>query len=185
MSPWIRAQNSRVESSISPLLCPQRDFTWVAQEPEPPLLSAYNIAGQGTMPAATETSQATHRHPFTAAIVARDHAALVDTLAPDVVLHPAVTRTTFDGRETVGEVYAAVIDSFEELEVVEELSSGDTHAATFLTGIGARFARRRRGRAVATMLRLTARPLPPIFATLDPVTRWLARPGRSPRDRSA
>jgi ketosteroid isomerase-like protein len=70
--------------------------------------------------------ESSHRHPFTAAIVARDHAALVDTLAPDVVLHPAVTRTTFDGRETVGEVYAAVIDSFEELEVVEELSRGDT-----------------------------------------------------------
>ena len=176
------------------------------------------------MPAATEIPQATHRHPFTAAIVARDHAALMDTLAPDVVLHPAVTRTTFDGRETVGEVYAAVIDSFEKLEIVEELSSGDTHAffwrgqidgrfvegadwfrladdgkvreivvmgrplsglATFLTGIGARFARRRRGRAVATMLRLTALPLPPIFATLDPVTRWLARPRRSARDRSA
>jgi hypothetical protein len=167
--------------------------------------------------------ESSHRHPFTAAIVARDHAALVDTLAPDVVLHPAVTRTTFDGRETVGEVYAAVIDSFEELEVVEELSRGDTHAffwrgqiegrfvegadwfrladdgkvreiivmgrplsglATFLTGTGARFARRRMGGAVATMLRLTARPLPPIFATLDPVTRWLARPARSPRDRS-
>jgi SnoaL-like domain len=175
------------------------------------------------MPAPTETREATHRHPFTAAIVARDHAAVVDTLAPDVVLHPAVARSTFDGRETVGELYAAVIDSFEELEVVEELSSGDTHAffwrgqidgrfvegadwfrldddgkvreivvmgrplsglATFLTGIGARFARRRRGRAVATMLRLTARPLPPIFATLDPVTRWLAGPARSPRDRS-
>lgn len=148
----------------------------------------------------------------------------MDTLAPDVVLHSAVTRTTFDGRETVGEVYAAVIDSFEEVEVVDEFSSEDTHAffwrgridgrfvegadrlrldgagkvreitvvgrplsglATFLTGIGARFARRRRGRAVAAMLRATARPLPPMFAALDPVTQWLARPGRRSRDRAA
>jgi hypothetical protein len=172
------------------------------------------------MPGATETREATTRHPFAAAIEARDHAALVKTLAPDVVLHAAVTRTPFQGRETVGELYAAVIDSFEEVEVVDEFSNADTHAffwrgriegrfvegadrfrldqagkvreitvvgrplsglATFITGIGARFARRRRGRAVAATLRLTARPLPPMFAALDPVTRWLARPGRSNR----
>jgi len=171
-----------------------------------------------------KTAQAPLRHPFPAAIQARDHRALVDTLAPDVILHSAVTRTTFNGRETVGEVYAAVIDSFEEVEIVDEFSTVGTHAffwrgridgrfvegadrlrldaagkvheitvvgrplsglATFLTGIGARFARRRRGRAVATILRTTARPLAPMFATLDPVTRWLARPGRRTRDRSA
>lgn len=170
------------------------------------------------MPAAPQVDQATPRHPFIVAIEARDHAALADTLAPDVVLHPAVTRTVFGGRETVAELYASVLEAFEELEVVDELRGGDTHAffwrgridgrfvegsdrlrldgagkvreitvvgrplsglATFLTGIGPRFARRRRGRVVATMLRLTARPLPPIFATLDPVTRWLARPGRA------
>jgi hypothetical protein len=164
------------------------------------------------------------RHPFSAAIEARDHPALVETLASDVVLHSAVTRTTFDGRETVGELYASVIDSFEELEVTDEFSGGDTYVffwrgridgrfvegadrlrlddagkvreitimgrplsglMTFLTGIGARFARRRRGRIVATMLRVTARPLAPMFATLDPLTRWLARPGRGTRDRSA
>jgi len=153
-------------------------------------------------------------HPFAAAILARDHPALVETLAPDVVLHSAVTRTTFDGRETVGELYASVIDSFEQLEVVDEFSAEGTYAffwrgriegrfvegadrlrldgdgkvreitvlgrplsglATFLTAIGARFARRRRGRGVAAALRLSARPLPPMFAALDPVTRWLLR----------
>ena len=67
-----------------------------------------------------------------------------------------------------------------EITVVGRPLSG---LATFLTGIGARFARRRRGPVVATMLRLTARPLPPIFATLDPVTRWMARPGGQSRDR--
>ena len=131
-----------------------------------------------------------------------------------------MTATTFEGRETVAELYASVIDSFEQVEVVDEFSNGETHAffwrgriegrfvegadrlrldgagkvreitvvgrplsglATFITGIGARFARRRRGRAVAAILRLTARPLPPMFATLDPVTRWLARPPRRPR----
>ncbi len=169
------------------------------------------------MSAAPKTPRATSRHPFPAAMEARDHPALVETLAPDVVLHAAVTRTTFDGRETVGELYESVIDSFDELEIVDELSSGDTHVffwrgriegrfvegadrlrldgngkvreitvvgrplsglATFLTGIGARFARGRRGPAVGRALRISAWPLPPMFAVLDPVTRWLARPPR-------
>jgi SnoaL-like domain len=173
------------------------------------------------MSATAETRQARRRHPFPAAIEARDHQALVDTLAPDVVLHAAVTLAAFHGRETVGEVYASVIESFDEVEVVDEFSNGDTHAffwrgrmegrfvegadrfrlddagkvreitvvgrplsglATFITGIGARFARRRRGPLVAATLRLTARPLPPMFAMLDPVTRWLARSGRGARD---
>jgi hypothetical protein len=124
----------------------------------------------------------------------------------------------------VGELYASVIDSFEEIEVMDEFSGGGTHVffwrgridgrfvegadrlrlddagkvreitimgrplsglATFITGIGARFARRRRGRIVATMLRLSGRPLAPMFATLDLLTRWLAQPGRRARDRSA
>jgi hypothetical protein len=166
---------------------------------------------------AQETRQAPRRHPFAAAIAARDHPALVETLAPDIVLYSAVTSTTFEGRDTVGELYASVIDSFEEVEVVDEFSSGDTYAffwrgridgrfvegadrlrlddagkvrevtivgrplsglATFLTGIGPRFARRRRGRLVSVLLRLVARPLPPMFALLDPATRWMSRPAR-------
>ena len=169
------------------------------------------------MPAETETRHAARRHPFAAAIEAGDHRALVETLAPGVVLHSAVAGAPFEGRDVVAEVYASVIDSFEEVRVVDEFSDGDTHAffwrgriegrfvegadrlrldaggkvreitvvgrplsglATFLTGIGARFARRRRGPAVGAALRLSARPLPPLFAALDPVTRWLARPGR-------
>jgi len=142
---------------------------------------------------------------------------LVATLADDVVLHAAVTAAPFEGKETVAELYASVIDSFQQVEVVDEFDTGDTHAffwrgriegrfvegadrlrvdgegkvreitvvgrpfsglATFLTGIGARFARRRRGRLVALLLRLPMLPLPPLFTLLDPITRWLARPRR-------
>ena len=159
------------------------------------------------------TSRA-ERHPFSAAIEARDHAALVATLAADVVLHSAVAGEPFAGKEVVGELYASVIDSFDQLEVVDDFSSDDTYAffwrgriegrfvegadrlrldgdgrvreitvlarplsglSTFLTAIGARFARRRRGDRVGALLRASARPLPPTFALLDPVTRWLAR----------
>jgi ketosteroid isomerase-like protein len=162
-----------------------------------------------------KVTAAAPRHPFAAAISARDHAALVDTLASDVVLHSAVTATPFEGRETVGELYASVIDSFDYVEVTDEFTTGDTHVffwrgridgrfvegadrlrgdgarkvheitvvgrplsglSTFLSGIGARFARRRRGALVAAILRLTALPLGRMFMLLDPITRWLVRP---------
>ncbi len=170
-----------------------------------------------------EGREAAPRHPFVAALAARDHAALVHTLAPDVVLHPPVVLTTFDGRETVGELYAADMESFEEFEVVEELSSGDTYAffwrgrmegrfvegairlrldsagkvgditvvgrplsglAGFMTGTGPRFARRRRGPVVGAMLRLSWLPLRALYATLEPVTRWVIRGRRQTRKRS-
>jgi hypothetical protein len=153
-------------------------------------------------------------HAFPAAIAARDANALIDTLAPDVVLYSAVTGTPFVGREVVADTYRSVLESFEELRIVDEFEGGDTHAffwegrmegrfvagadrirlnpdgsvreitvlgrplsgvATFLTGIGPRLARRRRGGVVATLLRVTALPLPPLLALLDPVTRWILR----------
>jgi hypothetical protein len=153
-------------------------------------------------------------HPFPAAIAAGDVNALIDTLAPDVVLYSAVTGTPFLGREVVADTYRSVLEAFENLRIVDEFESGDTHAffwegrmegrfvagadrirlnpdgrvrevtvlgrpmsgvATFLTGIGPRLARRRRGGVVATLLRVTALPLPPLLALLDPVSRWILR----------
>jgi len=153
-------------------------------------------------------------HAFPAAIAARDANALIDTLAPDVVLYSAVTTTPFVGREIVADTYRSVLESFEELRIVDEFETGETHAffwegrvegrfvagadrirltpdgkvreitvlgrplsgvATFVTGIGPRLARRRRGGLVATLLRVTALPLPPLLALLDPVTRWILR----------
>jgi hypothetical protein len=153
-------------------------------------------------------------HAFTAAIAARDANGLIETLAPDVVLHSAVTGTPFLGREVVADTYRSVLESFEELRIVDEFEGGDTHAffwegrmegrfvagadrirlnpdgkvreitvlgrplsgvATFLTGIGPRLARRRRGGVAATLLRVTALPLPPLLALLDPVSRWILR----------
>jgi hypothetical protein len=153
-------------------------------------------------------------HAFPAAIAARDAGALIDTLAPDVVLHSAVTRVPFEGRDLVADTYRSVLESFEEVRIVDEFESGDTHAffwegrmggrdvagadrirldgegrvreitvvgrpmsgvATFLTEIGFRLARRRRGGLVARLLRLTSLPLPPLLSLLDPVSRWILR----------
>jgi hypothetical protein len=153
-------------------------------------------------------------HAFPAAIAARDVGALIDTLAPDVVLYSAVTKVPFEGRDLVADTYRSVLESFEELRIVDEFENGDTHAffwegrmggravsgadrirldsegrvrevtvvgrpmagvATFLTDIGPRLARRRRGGLVAKLLRYTSLPLPPLLALLDPVSRWILR----------
>jgi hypothetical protein len=153
-------------------------------------------------------------HAFPAAIAARDAGALIDTLAPDVVLHSAVTRVPFEGRDLVADTYRSVLESFEEVRIVDEFETGDTHAffwegriagrpvagadrirldgegrvreitvvgrpmsgvATFLTEIGYRLARRRRGGLVARLLRVSSLPLPPLLSLLDPVSRWILR----------
>jgi hypothetical protein len=153
-------------------------------------------------------------HAFPAAIAARDADAAIATLAPDVTLYSAVTAVPFEGRDLVADTYRSVLESFDELRIVDELESGDTHAffwegrmggrpvwgadrirldaegkvreitvlgrpmsgvATFLTEIGFRLARRRRGKLVARLLRLSALPLPPMLSLLDPVTRRIIR----------
>jgi hypothetical protein len=153
-------------------------------------------------------------HAFPAAIAARDERALIETLAPDVTLYSAVTAVPFEGRDLVADTYRSVLESFDELRIVDEFESGDTHAffwegrmggrpvwgadrirldadgkvreitvlgrpmsgvATFLTEIGFRLARRRRGKLVARLLRVSALPLPPMLSLLDPVTRRIIR----------
>jgi hypothetical protein len=153
-------------------------------------------------------------HAFPAAIAARDADAAIATLAPDVTLYSAVTAVPFEGRDLVADTYRSVLESFDELRIVDEFESGDTHAffwegrmggrpvwgadrirldaegkvreitvlgrpmsgvATFLTEIGFRLARRRRGKLVARLLRLSALPLPPMLSLLDPVTRRIIR----------
>jgi hypothetical protein len=153
-------------------------------------------------------------HAFTAAIAARDPEALIATFAPDIVLHSALTAAPFEGHEVAADTYRSVLESFEELRIVDEFESGDTHAffwegrmggrfvagadrirvdadgkvrevtifgrpmsgvASFLTEIGPRLARRRRGGLVARVLRITALPLPALLSLLDPVTRWILR----------
>jgi len=153
-------------------------------------------------------------HAFPAAIAARDAGALIETLAPDVTLYSAVTAVPFEGRDLVADTYRSVLESFDELRIVDEFESGDTHAffwegrmggrpvwgadrirldadgqvreitvlgrpmsgvATFLTEIGFRLARRRRGKLVARLLRVSALPLPPLLSLLDPVTRRIIR----------
>ena len=68
------------------------------------------------------------RHAFVEGIAGRDIDAVIDSLAPDVVLHSAVVKSPFEGKDVVADVYRSVLESFEELRIVDEFENGDTHA---------------------------------------------------------
>ena len=77
-------------------------------------------------------------HPFKAAVLAGDHAAMVATLAPGVQFHSPVAFRPFDGRESTAGVLAAIMSVFEDFEYTDELSSGDTVALMFRARVGDR-----------------------------------------------
>ena len=68
-------------------------------------------------------SAAATRDTLRDATKARDHAAIVALLAPDVVLHSPVVPYAFTGRDAVARVYAAVVDRFEGFDYTAELGS--------------------------------------------------------------
>jgi SnoaL-like protein len=73
---------------------------------------------------------------FRAAVEARDHPAMVDSLARDVVFNSPVAFRPFDGREAVGAVLAAVMDTFEEFRYTDELDGDTAHALVFKARVG-------------------------------------------------
>ena len=78
-------------------------------------------------------------HVFTAALAARDIDALVGTLAPDAVLHSAITNTPFEGRQVLADIYSSLFDGFEELRVTDQFQNGDTHVFFWEGRIDGRF----------------------------------------------
>lgn len=75
-------------------------------------------------------------HPFRLAVEARDHDAIVATLASDVQFHSPVAFRPFDGREATAGVLAAIASVFEDFEYTDELASGDTVALLFRARVG-------------------------------------------------
>jgi hypothetical protein len=151
-------------------------------------------------------------HAFTAALAARNVDALVATLAPDAVLHSAVSDVPFEGRDLLHDLYSSLFATFEELRVTDEFTNEDTLVffwegrmdgrfiegadrvrlngqgqvqditivgrplyglSAFITKLGNDLARRRRGTLVARILRVMSFPLPYLFRSFDPITRWL------------
>ena len=65
--------------------------------------------------------------------------ALVGTLAPDAVLHSAITNTPFEGREVIADVYRSLFEAFEDLRVTDRFQDGDTYAFFWEGRIDGRF----------------------------------------------
>jgi hypothetical protein len=74
--------------------------------------------------------------PFRDAVLRRDHAAMVDALAPGVVFNSPVAFKPFEGREAVGQVLAAVMGTFEDFRYTDELAGETAHALVFEARVG-------------------------------------------------
>jgi hypothetical protein len=73
---------------------------------------------------------------FRAAVEARDLVAMIDTLAPDVVFNSPVAFEPFEGRDTVGKVLEAVLNTLEDFRYTDELDGDDLHALVFRARVG-------------------------------------------------
>jgi hypothetical protein len=79
------------------------------------------------------------------------------------------------GGRPVGGADRIRLDANGKVREITVLARPMSGVATFLTEIGFRLTRRRRGGLLAWLLRLTALPLPPLLSLLDPVTRRILR----------
>jgi hypothetical protein len=64
-------------------------------------------------------------HPFRVAAESHNIDALLDTLAPDVVLHSPVTFAPYTGKETVGQLLRLVSEAFDGWQFAQEVHGPD------------------------------------------------------------
>jgi hypothetical protein len=75
---------------------------------------------------------------FKRAVEAADHAALLETLAPDVVFRSPVVFKPYEGREAVALLLAAVMRVFEDFRYTAEVDQGERKVLMFETRVGDR-----------------------------------------------
>ena len=75
-------------------------------------------------------------HPFRTAVEARDLDGMVACLHPDVRLYSPVAFKPFTGRAQVRELFANLLQVFEDFRYTDELTGGDSHALVFAAHIG-------------------------------------------------
>ena len=61
---------------------------------------------------------------------------MVDTLAPAVVFNSPVAFLPFEGRDAVGQVLGAVMETFEDFRYTDELEGDTAHALVFTARVG-------------------------------------------------
>jgi hypothetical protein len=75
---------------------------------------------------------------FRDAALAGDHSAMVETLADEVVFNSPVAFLPFEGREAVGQVLGAVMETFEDFRYTDELEGSTAHALVFSARVGSK-----------------------------------------------
>jgi ketosteroid isomerase-like protein len=76
---------------------------------------------------------------FRRAVESGDHAGMVAALAEDAVLHSPVSFKPFQGREAISQLFAALLETFEDFRYTDELAATDgTEALVFRTRVGDR-----------------------------------------------
>ena len=75
---------------------------------------------------------------FRDAALAGDHSAMVETLADEVVFNSPVAFLPFEGREAVGQVLGAVMETFEDFRYTDELEGATAHALVFSARVGSK-----------------------------------------------
>jgi SnoaL-like domain len=73
---------------------------------------------------------------FRAAVEAADHAGMVDALADDVRLHSPVAFRPFEGKEAVSQLFAALLETFEDFRYTDQLEADGVHALVFRARVG-------------------------------------------------
>jgi hypothetical protein len=73
---------------------------------------------------------------FRDAVLAQDHSAMVDALADEVVFNSPVAFLPFEGRDAVGQVLGAVMETFEDFRYTDELEGTTAHALVFSARVG-------------------------------------------------
>jgi SnoaL-like protein len=77
-------------------------------------------------------------HPLRLAVEAHDIDAVVDTFAPDVVLHSPLISAPFEGRDEVGFLFRVLADEVlfkDDFRYTSELAEGDTVVLAFKTSL--------------------------------------------------
>jgi hypothetical protein len=109
---------------------------------------------------------------YAAVLAAFDELQVVDEFPAQGDTYSFFWEGRIDGRPVAGadRVRLNADGQVREVTILGRPLSG---VSTFVTTIGPGFARRRRGDAVAKVLRATALPLPALFAAFEPLIRWL------------
>ncbi|WP_035844805.1 nuclear transport factor 2 family protein [Kitasatospora azatica] len=79
-------------------------------------------------------------HPFRAAVEARDHAAITDLLADDVVFTSPVVYRPYAGKAITAAILGGALRVFEDFRYVREIvgADGRDHALVFTATVGGR-----------------------------------------------